>query len=68
MARFRCTIHNIDFEYPEVTKDQYYCECPWCLQDELKKAKVELKASQEHRAALLRAIEIKRTIEPLVTP
>lgn len=70
--RYRCTIHNITFDLkcedsapPDLKEACQFMECPLCSREKNKRLFGELQKTEQHRNALLRAIEIKQ--EYLVT-
>lgn len=61
MRSFKCAIHNAEFAYPETQSSEFYCDCPFCLQEELKTVRKELAEVKEQRDALVKAIRIRKT-------
>jgi biotin synthase-like enzyme len=62
--KWRCNIHNVEFELELLPKDhedyQIPGACPYCLQKENSKLKDEIKEVKRQRDALLKAIQIKQ--------
>ncbi len=63
MSIWKCTLHNVEFGSD--TKDAFMDKCPVCHRQEMEKLRAEVLKLTDHRDALLRAIEIKQTVEPV---
>ncbi len=57
---YKCTIHNIRYSHSD---DKAAYHCPRCAHEENVALRNENALLKEHRDALLRAIEIKKTVE-----
>lgn len=64
MITWRCTIHDMEFGHGAPPKDlQHLRNCPLCLDTELTTVRAERDEAIEQRDLLLRAIDLKKTIE-----
>lgn len=63
MQEFRCTVHNIKFAAEPIPNR--VIGCPYCQQERMSIMRDKLDEATCHRDALLRAIEIKQTVEAL---
>lgn len=59
---FTCTIHNIEVKVGK-HKAHEIASCPYCLKEKLLRTVSQAHEAAEHRDALLRAFEIKQTVE-----
>lgn len=62
--RYRCTLHNIDFDMSETPKSPPV-ECPLCMHDALVKLREEYTNVKKQRDALVEAIGIVKTVQEL---
>jgi len=67
MTFIKCTIHDVEFGYPDKTPAGCYHHCPWCMQEEMKQLQEAKLKAEAHRDALVKAIKIVRTVEILGT-
>lgn len=67
MQSWRCNVHNIAFEVQEL-RDQggeaRLGGCPYCLREENLQLRTRAAQAEEHRDTLLKAIDLKRLLEP----
>lgn len=62
MNEWICQIHHTKFAAQDLKGR--IVECPYCLRDQMNVLRDKLNTVEGHRDALLRAIEIKQTVEP----
>lgn len=61
MTLLRCTIHNVTFGAEPM--ELHLIECPACMRQKIQQLSERVTTISSHRDALLRAIEIKQTVE-----
>lgn len=61
---FQCTIHNFKFDFGDLPKgfEAWQVTCPLCQMVELDKAQAQIAELTGHRDALLKVIDLKRTL------
>lgn len=71
MQKIKCLIHDQEFSFPDKKPPDsteeggtiYYLECPWCLEEKYQTLRREYKKVLAQRNDLLKAIEIKSTLQ-----
>lgn len=63
-TEIRCTIHNVHFMSETPEGSNMVPTCSFCQQEKINRLREELELANDHKEALLRAINIKLLSEP----
>lgn len=70
MKHVLCTVHDFYFAFEDKPKviETHAVKCPVCSLDEIVKQQWRITELQEHLGVLLKAIDLKQTLQPVTVP